>query len=51
MSMNEGSMDGAKPGGGIEGGRWTWGGQGKVVGKQRQLYWNINKKRKKKDSW
>ena len=31
--------------GGIEGGRWVWVGQGKVVvGKWRQLYLKINKK-------
>ena len=48
MNMNEGLMDGAK-GGGIEGGRWVWVGQRKVVvGKWRQLYLNINKKRGKK---
>ena len=41
-------MDGAK-GGGIEGGRWAWVGWGKmVVGKWRQLYSNINKKKKKR---
>ena len=35
-------------GSGIEGGRWVWAGQGKVVvGKWRQLYLNINKKGKK----
>ena len=35
--------------GGIEGGRWVWVGWGKVVvGKWRQLYPNINKKKKKK---
>ena len=35
-------------GDGIEGGRWVWIGRGKVVvGKWRQLYSNINKKRKK----
>ena len=28
MNMNEGPMDGAK-GGGIEGSRWAWVGQGK----------------------
>ena len=35
-------------GGRIEGGRWGWVGQGRVVeGKWRQLYLNNNKKRKK----
>ena len=30
----------------IEGGSWQWVGQGKVVvGKWRQLYWNINNKK------
>ena len=48
MNMNEGPMDGAKRGG-IEGGRWVWVGWGKVVvGKWRQLYSNLNKKRRKK---
>ena len=33
----------------IEGGRWSWVGQGKViVGKWRQLYSNINKKEENK---
>ena len=36
--------------GGIEGGRWGWVGQGRVVaGKWRQLYLNSNKKKKKKE--
>ena len=36
-------MGGARVG--IEGGRWAWAGQGKVVvGKWKQLYLNINKK-------
>ena len=44
MNMNEGPLDG----GGIEGGRWEWVGRGKVVlGKWRQLYSNINKKKVK----
>ena len=34
---------------GIDGGRWAWVGQGKVVvGKWRQLYLNINKKKERK---
>ena len=42
-------MDGAKEGGGIEGGRCVWVGRGEVVvGKWRQLYSNINKKRGEK---
>ena len=33
----------------IDGGRWGWMGQGKVVaGKWRQLYLNNNKKRKRR---
>ena len=48
MNTNEGPMDGAK-GGGIEGGRWAWIGRGKVVvGKWRQLYSHINKKKSEK---
>ena len=45
MNMKEGPIDGAK-GDGTEDGRWAWVGWGKVVvGKWRQLYLNINKKK------
>ena len=49
MNMSEGPMDGAE-GVGIDGGKYTWVRQGKVVvGKWRQLYSNINKKSKKNE--
>ena len=45
-NMYKGPIHKAK-GGKIEGGRWGWVGQGKVVaGKWRQLYLNNNKKKK-----
>ena len=44
MNVNEGPMNGAKVGG-IEGGRWAWAGQGKVVVGKWKLYSNINKKK------